>query len=131
MLVCAGNLTRIDRKNKIMSNPSSSFHHYHIRKRIYKAKEPFPHPDKGKRILDNMIYGAAILAPIMNLPQFFKIWLDQDATGVSLTSWASFSLFSLIWLVYGIVHKERPIIIMNFMLMIIQAGIAAGVVLYG
>ena len=114
-----------------MSNPSSPFHHRQVRKRIYEAKEPFPHPDRGKRILDNAIYGVAVLAPVMNLPQLFKIWLHQDATGVSLASWASFSVFSLIWLIYGVVHKERPIIIMNFALMIIQAGIAVGVVLYG
>lgn len=66
----------------------------------------------------------------MNLPQLFKIWLQKDATGVSFISWASFSIFSLAWLVYGILHREKPIIFMNLLLMVIQALIATGVILY-
>lgn len=43
----------------------------------------------------------------------------------------SFSIISVIWLGYGIVHRDRPIILMNFALMIIQALIAIGTLLYG
>lgn len=111
--------------------PNPSFHHYHIRKRMYEKHEPFPHPDRTKRVLDRAIYGVVILAPIMNLPQLFKIWLNENAAGVSFASWASFSVFSLVWFVYGIVHKEKPLVVMNFALMLIQAAIAVGVILYG
>jgi len=67
----------------------------------------------------------------MNLPQLFKIWLHKDASGVSFISWMSFSVFSLIWLMYGILHKDKPIILMNLALVVIQALIATGAFLYG
>lgn len=106
-------------------------HHQNIRKRISIKHEPFPSHDKVKRAFDGVIYVAAFLAPIMHFPQLFKIWTSHNASGVSLISWASFSVFSLTWLIYGILHKEKPLIVMNSALMIIQALIAGGVVLYG
>lgn len=114
-----------------MAIHSGALHHYHIRKRIHIKHEPFPHPDKVKRIFDHLIYIVVILGPIMNLPQLFKIWLSKDATGVSITSWLSFSIFSMVWFVYGILHKEKPIIFMNLTLIVIQALIAVGTFLYG
>ena len=92
------------------------------------------HPHKlkeNKHPIDKFIYIAVIIGPIMNLPQLFKIFYYQDASGVSFVSWLSFSIISLIWLVYGIVHKNKPILIMNFFLMIIQALIAIGAIMYG
>jgi len=114
-----------------MANLSNATHHYHIRKRIHLKHEPFPSPEKIKRVFDKLIYIFVVLSPIMNLPQLLKIWLQKDASGVSLISWTSFSFFSLVWFFYGLLHKEKPIIFMNFALMIIQAFIAVGIVLYG
>ncbi len=113
-----------------MTSPTKGSHHYHIRKRIHQKHEPYPHPDKLKRIFDKIIYGAVIIGPIMNLPQLFKIWFYKNATGVSFVSWISFSIISIIWLVYGILHKEKPIIMMNSALMIVQAFIAVGALIY-
>ena len=66
----------------------------------------------------------------MNLPQLIKILDTKDASGVSLTSWIGFSIFSLVWLIYGLVHKEKPIIFMNFALLIVQSLIAIGTFIY-
>lgn len=104
--------------------------HYHIRKRIHHKHEPYPHPDKLKRAYDKLIYIIVILCPIINLPQLFKIWFYHDASGVSFISWAGFSFISLAWLIYGILHKDKPIMFMNFLLMLIQAVIAAGAAIY-
>ncbi len=114
-----------------MANHTKGLHHYHIRKRIHKKHEKYPHPDKLKRVYDKIIYLAVIAGPIMNLPQLFKIWVLKDATGVSLISWISFSIISVLWLGYGILHKDKPILFMNFALMIIQAMIAYGAFIYG
>jgi uncharacterized protein with PQ loop repeat len=113
-----------------MATLTHAFHHFHIRKRIHQKHEPYPHPDKLKRTFDRVIYFAAIVIPITNLPQLYKIWAYKDASGVSLISWISFSIFSLVWISYGILHKEKPIIIMNSGLAIIQALIALGTFLY-
>ena len=109
----------------------TGFHHYHIRKRIHQKHEPYPHPDKLKRVYDKIIYVAVIAGPIINFPQLFKIWIYKNAAGVSFISWIGFSIISLLWLIYGILHKDKPILFMNSALIIIQALIAIGTILYG
>jgi uncharacterized protein with PQ loop repeat len=114
-----------------MTNHSSGLYHQQRRKRIHKKYEPYPHPQRVKRIYDHFIYGAVILAPIMNIPQVLKIWVEKDASGVSMLSWASFSVISVMWFFYGMLHKERPVMIMNFALVFMQLSIVLGVYLYG
>lgn len=106
-------------------------HHLHTRKRIYEKLESYPHTEFRKRFLDWLIYGVSILAPVMNLPQLYEVWYYRDASGVSLISWASFAVFSVLWLFYGVVHRERPLIVMHAFLAIEQALIALGTAVYG
>ena len=114
-----------------MANHTEGLRHAHARKRIYQKHEPYPHPEPLKRAFDKIIYIAAMLGPIMNLPQLLRIWIEKNATGVSFISWTGFSVISVVWLIYGILHKEKPIIFMNAALMVIQALIAYGTLLYG
>ena len=114
-----------------MPSHSKGRHHYEIRRRIHEKHEPFPHPDKTKRIIDRVIYIVAFLGPLMNLPQLIKIWMLQDATGVSLVSWVGFAVLSVVWLIYGVAHNEKPIILMNFLLLIVQIVITIGIFTYG
>ena len=114
-----------------MANHSAATHHAHVRERIHTKKEKYPHPDKLKRAIDHLIYFIVFLAPIMNLPQLIKIWVNQEAAGVSLLSWGSFTVFSIVWIVYGILHKEKPIIFMNAMLFVTQLFVAIGTYIYG
>jgi uncharacterized protein with PQ loop repeat len=67
----------------------------------------------------------------MNLPQLYKIWFFKTAAGVSFISWISFSVISVLWFVYGILHRDKHIIAMNAALMVIQAFIAIGALIYG
>ncbi len=114
-----------------MTNQTKGLHHYHLRKRIYQKHEPYPHPNKFKRFYDKFIYVVVIFAPIANIPQLLKVWIEKDASGVSSLSWLFFSVISATWLIYGILHKDKHILIMNGALMIIQTVIAIGAILYG
>jgi len=106
-------------------------HHFHIRKRIHKHHEPYPHPDRTKRAVDKMIYIVALVGPLFNVPQLLKIWINQNASGVSAVSWGAFMFISGFWLLYGILHKEKPIIIANIFYMFFHAIILVGAILYG
>ena len=110
-----------------MAVPGRGFLHFHIRVR----RKEYPSRDQLKNAFDKFIYVVVFLVPIMNLPQLFQIYSSHNAAGVSLVSWTSFSIFSFIWLIYGAIHKDKPLIIMNAVLMVIQAYIAYGVYLYG
>ena len=52
-----------------MSFFSRAFHHFHVRKRVHKNLEKYPHPDKWKNFLDRFIIFIAMFGPIMTLPQ--------------------------------------------------------------
>ncbi len=83
-----------------------------------------------KKTYDKFIYVIVILCPIVNFPQLIHIWVNKSAEDVSLLSWICFTMISITWFIYGILHKKKPIIIMNFFLAIVQALIALGVFLY-
>ncbi len=89
-----------------------------MKRRLKKLKNslkkiPFRNKKKSKFeiFLNKIIYLVGILGPIMTLPQVLKIFLDKNAAGVSAISWGFYFLFSGIWLMYGIVNKEKPIIV--------------------
>lgn len=106
-------------------------HHFHIRKRIHQNHESYPHPDKWKRLMDKLIYVIGILVPIMTFPQLIKIWIDKNATGVSLISWSTYLIAAIFWLIYGIMHKEKPIIITNVLWIFFDIFIVVGIIIYG
>lgn len=103
-----------------MAQESHGLHHFHRRKRIYLHHEPFPHPIKWKRSLDKIIYVIGIVGPLMTLPQIYPIWSTQKAVGVSIFSWLAYMVIALVWLIYGIVHREKPIIITNILWILLE-----------
>ena len=106
-------------------------HHFHRRKRIHQKHEPYPHPNKWKRLMDKVIYVVVIVGVLMNIPQVAKIWIGQNATGVSVISWGAFFIISIFWLIYGIMHKEKPIILSSIGVMFFQALVVIGTLIYG
>jgi uncharacterized protein with PQ loop repeat len=107
-------------------NPSKALHH---RTHKYKKQE-YQHPEKIKRFYDKFIYLVVIIAPIANIPQLLKVWVEKDVSGVSSLSWFLFSGISITWLIYGILHRDKHILLMNAALMVIQALIALGAIIY-
>ena len=110
---------------------ASGLHHFHKRKRIHKKLEKYPHPDKFKRFLDKFIYVVGVAAPIFTLPQIYSIWIGKNAAGVSLVTWSAYAFSGVIWFVYGIVHKEKPLIVTYFLWIILNSMVIAGVLIYG
>jgi uncharacterized protein with PQ loop repeat len=105
-------------------------HHFHLRKRISKG-EKYPSRNKFKRFIDNSILFVSIIGPIMTIPQVVEIWYGQNAAGVSLTSWTTYLFSAIFWLSYGLIHKEKPIIIANGLMIILEIFIIVGTIIYG
>lgn len=103
----------------------------HVRKRMYKHLELYPHTSKFKRGVDKVAYLFGIVLPLFTIPQLYKIWVLKNAAGVSLTSWAVFSVGAIFWIFYGIVHKEMPIIISQILWFVLQLAIVIGILMYG
>jgi len=79
-------------------------------------------------VVDKSIYVIAIFAVAANFPQFMNIWVEKNSAGVSIISWTGFLIGSFFWLWYGLLHKEMPIIFINFLLIIVQSAIVLGLV---
>ena len=105
-------------------------HHFHRRKRIYLNHEPYPHPNKWKRWMDKLIYAVGIISPVMTIPQAAKIWFNHSGAGISLVSWITYTIISFFWIIYGIMHKEKPIIFSSLMLFIVDLLVVIGAIIY-
>ena len=81
--------------------------------------------------IDKIVLVIAFLAPLIEIPQLVEIYLRKSAENVSLFTWGLFVLFGIPWLIYGIVHREKPIIILYTLWIIIDSVIVVGILLYG
>ena len=71
-----------------------------------------------------------IFNAVATIPQVLEIWVGQDAAGVSLVSWSYYTFGSIMFLIYGIIHKEIPIIVNYSAALILYLLIVLGTVMY-
>lgn len=107
-----------------------ALHHLHKRKRIHQFRELYPHPSILKRLVDKLVYVAGFASPIMTVPQAYKIWSEQKAESVAIETWTTYTLVAIVFMVYGIIHKEKPLIFMYSMLFIINSFIVIGILTF-
>ena len=92
---------------------------------LFKAK-------KTKLLLvDRLTLFAAILEPLFTLPQVVKIFQFHDSTGVSILTWLGFDVLSLVWLWYGVMHREKLILVYQGLFFLFQSLIIIGGIIYG
>lgn len=100
------------------SDMQTAFHHaYHHR------THPQTHRGKFKKLaekIDDYAFLMGFVAVAVNLPQLITVWTRSDVSGVSLFSWAGFLLAAIFWLIYGILHEAKTLIVINSMLIIVQ-----------
>ena len=107
-----------------------SVHHLHKRKRIHQKKEAYPSKKFLVRFLDKLVFLAAIVSAVMTLPQVWVIYKEKNVGGLSLHSWITYFVVGIIWLLYGIVHKDRAIILGNIIFAVLNFLIVMGIVIY-
>jgi uncharacterized protein with PQ loop repeat len=78
----------------------------------------------------SLTYGA-IIGSLVSVPQAWEIWVGHNASGVSLVSWTGYMIGNFVWLSYGLVHKEKPIISAYILAFPISIAIVIGIVVYG
>jgi uncharacterized protein with PQ loop repeat len=84
---------------------------------------------KASPLLERAVYLSAILGPFSSVPQIYAIWfVDTSPVGVSMTTWLLFLLISVLWLAYGIVRRDRPLIISNSIWIVLEVIIVVGAI---
>ena len=56
---------------------------------------------------------AAVLTTVSFVPQAWRTWRTRDVSGISLTMYAIFTVGVGLWLVYGLLLGEMPLIVAN------------------
>ncbi|MCD6229984.1 MAG: hypothetical protein J7K00_04220 [Candidatus Diapherotrites archaeon] len=105
----------------------------HIRKRRngYIDYEKYPHPNKWMKIIDKIVIFSGFAGFLITLPQITRIWIDNVTAGVSLVSWMGYFVIAVTWIIYGLVHKEKSIIITNVLWVLAHTMIIVGLLIYG
>ncbi len=87
----------------------------------------------GKReltVIDKAMTLAAVVSPIMTLPQVWLIFSTKSATGVSIYTWASYLLFNIVFLTYAIAHGIKPLIVNSVLWIIMDILVVVGILVY-
>ena len=85
---------------------------------------------KVRSWFDYFMYGIAMATPLVLLPQVFKLFSDKNVVGLSIDTWFLLGCLNVFWIVYGLVHREPPIYIGNFLVGILNFIIVYGIILY-
>ena len=104
-------------------------HHLHYRKRT-RPQDVTKQKDWKIRFFDRLVIFLGVFNVFATLPQVIEIWAGKDASGVSVYSWAYYTFFAFILLVYGFIHKETPIIATYLGSVILYAIITWGAIIY-
>lgn len=110
-----------------MPNP---VHHQSLRKRVHSKKQKYPSPKPFVRWFDRAIILVGLFNAVATIPQVLQIWVGQDASGVSLISWVYYSFAAMMFWIYGIIHKEIPIIVNYSAGIILYSLIVIGTLIY-
>ncbi len=105
-------------------------HHIHKRKIQHKELAHYPSPDPKIRLLDLAILAVAVIGPMANIPQIIQLYSSRDAGSLSIITWLFFVLFNLLWMLYGIAHKEKLIMTASISAVIFQIPIIIGILIY-
>jgi MtN3 and saliva related transmembrane protein len=73
---------------------------------------------------------AGFLTTISFLPQAIKVWKSRSAKDLSLIMYIFFSIGVCLWMAYGIMLHELPIIIPNFFALILSLFILSIKIIY-
>lgn len=109
---------------------SDGLHHLHIRKRLYRRLERFPHPNFLKRALDRLMYVVALVSPAALLPQVWQIYATHDTTGLAIPTWMLLLGINTLWTIYSVAHREWPLFIATSSMGLLDAIIILGILSY-
>ena len=73
-------------------------------------------------------YIAGICTTLAFIPQVIKVWKSKNVDGVSLSMFIIFIIGVTCWLVYGIILNQMPLIIANFITLVLALFIIIAVI---
>jgi hypothetical protein len=82
------------------------------------------------RFLDSCVLVVGVIGPLTTIPQILLIYTTHMAVGVSALSWFGPAVLDIPWILYGIAHREKAIVITYSLWLVMNTAVAVGAVLY-
>ena len=105
-------------------------HYIHKKKRQTKKLKLLKSKKRWIKFVDDLMLVFAIMVPLMAIPQAITIWSNKSALDVSLITWVAFLVSSIAWLIYSLVHKNKPLIANSSLWVIINSSVILGIILF-
>lgn len=90
------------------------------------------HPTKTPylKFLDKLTFVMGVIGPFTVLPQIYTIFSTKSAAGVSFVTWLLIFVVTFPWILYGIAHKDKSIIVSFTLWEVVNILVVVGVLLY-
>lgn len=89
------------------------------------------HTDKRVSfVIEKAMWVAAILSPFVTIPQIIEVYTTHNVASLSLITWFFYAVTPCIWLLYGILHQDKFIVINNILWAIASTFVCVGIILY-
>ncbi len=82
------------------------------------------------RLTDIAVYVVSGLSLLLTVDQVRIVWIDHNSSGISLPAWSCYTISAAAWIFYGWVHKDRIIVIMNVLWVVMYVLIVVGAIIY-
>jgi len=107
----------------------SGLQHIHTRKCGHIPTDPIPNQRAFIRFVDRFAY-LSVIVPILTIPQFYAIFVNHNASNLSLVTWGTYLISACYWTYYGWLHKAKPIWIPNILMVLVDIGVVVGILMY-
>ncbi|HEY1063923.1 MAG TPA: PQ-loop domain-containing transporter [Candidatus Saccharimonadales bacterium] len=81
--------------------------------------------------IDHLMSVAAVIHPLMALPQVFQLYSTKEAAGLSVFMWAAWLVLGMVFLAYGLAHRLKPYILMQVLWIMVDVVMITGILIYG
>jgi MtN3 and saliva related transmembrane protein len=82
-------------------------------------------------LADFLGYTAATLSTAAFIPQVWRTFRTKDVSGISLRMYGIFTLGIAVWLAYGIVLRQPPMMVANSLSLVLACTVLAMKLRYG
>lgn len=107
--------------------------HYLGLRHKYERRQGIKKQPKSRYVvfLDKLTFIVGVIGPFTVLPQIYTIFSTKSAVGVSLATWLLIFIVTFPWILYGMAHKEKSIIVSFILWEVVNLTVVIGVLLYG
>lgn len=77
--------------------------------------------------VDRMVMLLGVIYPLATAPQLYNVWALNRTDGLSGVTSVIGLIVSIIWTIYGLLHRQKPIWVANLVWIGVHTAMAAGI----